>query len=177
VRKGSRLAPILFGGRHERDRRPGTENVAGAVGLGRAAQWVAEHGAAESRRLERLHNRLERAVLQSIPDAHVNAAGAPRIPNTSNLRFDGIESEALLIALDLRGFAVSSGSACSSGASEPSHVLAAIGLTREQARSSLRISMGRSNDERQVDALVGALAESVAHLRRIAPHPAEPAYA
>ena len=177
VRKGTPLAPILFGGHHERDRRPGTENVAGAVGLGRAAQWVAEHGTAEGRRLECLRNRLEEAVLRSIPDVHINGAGSPRIPNTSNLRFDGIESEPLLIALDLRGFAVSSGSACSSGASAPSHVLKAIGLTREQARSSLRISLGRSNDESQVDALVGALADSVAHLRRIAPHPTTPAYA
>ena len=177
VRKGTALAPILFGGHHERDRRPGTENVAGAAGLGQAAQWAAEHSATEALRLERLRNRLEEVVLESIPDAHINGAGAPRIPNTSNLRFDGIESEALLIALDLRGFAVSSGSACSSGASEPSHVLKAVGLTREQARSSLRISLGRSNDESQVDALVGALTESVAHLRRIAPHPVEPAYA
>jgi cysteine desulfurase len=177
VRKGTPLAPILFGGHHERDRRPGTENVSGAVGLGRAAQWVAEHGGAEGRRLARLRNRLEEAVLKSIPDAYINGAGAPRVPNTSNLRFDGIESEPLLIALDLRGFGASSGSACSSGASEPSHVLSAIGLTREQARSSLRISMGRSNEESHVDALVGALAESVAHLRRIAPHPTTPAYA
>ena len=88
-------------------------------------------------------------MLDRIPGLHVNGAGAPRVPNTSNLRFDGIDSEPLLIALDLRGFAVSSGSACSSGAAEPSHVLQAIGLTKEQARSSLRISLGRSNDPRK----------------------------
>jgi len=177
VRQGTRVAPILYGGHHERERRPGTENVAGAAGLGRAAQWMEEEGAAERGRLERLRNRLEQAVADAIPGAHINGAKAARICNTSNLRFDGIESEALSIALDLRGFAVSSGSACSSGASEPSHVLTAIGLTREQARSSLRISLGRSNDEEQVDRLVGALAESVAHLRRIAAYRVEPAYA
>ena len=102
-------------------------------------------------------------------DLHINAAGSPRVPNTTNLRFDGIDSDALLIALDLRGFAVSSGAACSSGAPEPSHVLLAIGLTREQARSSIRISLGRSNDAAQVDALVDALSESVAHLRKLSP--------
>ena len=169
VRKGIQLAPMLFGGHHERDRRAGTENVPGAVGLGRAAQWVAECGPAEWQRLASLRDRLEQLILEHIPDTQVNGAGAPRTPNTSNLRFDGIDSEPLLIALDLKGFAVSSGSACSSGASEPSHVLTAIGLTKEQARSSLRISLGRSNDTEQVEALAGAVAECVAHLRRLAP--------
>jgi cysteine desulfurase len=180
VRKGTALTPLFFGGHHERDRRPGTENVASAVGLGRAAQWAAELGAEkrtanalcalseERARLGNLRDRFESAVLDRIADVHVNGAGAPRTPNTSNLRFDGIDSEPLLIALDLRGFAVSSGSACSSGASEPSHVLVAIGLTPEQARSSIRVSLGRGNDAAQVDALVDALAECVAHLRRIA---------
>jgi cysteine desulfurase len=128
-----------------------------------------EHGPQESRRLETLRDRLEASVLDRIPGVRVNGAGAPRVANTSNLRFDGIDTEPLLIALDLRGFAVSSGSACSSGASEPSHVLTAIGLTKEQARSSLRISLGRSNDAGQIDALVDALAEGVARLRRLAP--------
>ena len=169
VRKGTKLAPMLHGGHHERDRRPGTENVAGAVGLGRAAQWVRENGPAEWARLKILRDRFEKSVLDRIPGTHVNGAGAPRTANTSNIRFDGIDSEPLLIALDLRGFAVSSGAACSSGASEPSHVLTAIGLSREQARSSLRISLGRSNDDAQVGALVDALAESVEHLRKLAP--------
>jgi cysteine desulfurase len=169
VRKGTSLAPILHGGNHERNRRAGTENVPGAVALGRAAQWMMEHGPHESRRLETLRDRLEASVLDRIPGVRVNGAGAPRVANTSNLRFDGIDTEPLLIALDLRGFAVSSGSACSSGASEPSHVLTAIGLTKEQARSSLRISLGRSNDAGQIDALVDALAEGVARLRRLAP--------
>ena len=165
VRKGTKLRPILHGGSHERKRRAGTENVAGAVGFAAAAH----RDATESGRVEVLRDRLEQSVLDRIPSVHVNGAGAPRIGNTSNLRFDGIDSEPLLIALDLRGFAVSSGSACSSGAAEPSHVLQAIGLTKEQARSSLRISLGRSNDAAQVDALVDALAECVAHLRKLAP--------
>jgi cysteine desulfurase len=169
VRKGTKLAPILHGGNHERNRRAGTENVPGAVALGRAAQWMMEHGPEESRRLEILRDRLEASVLDRIAGVCVNGAGAPRVCNTSNLRFEGIDTEPLLIALDLRGFAVSSGSACSSGASEPSHVLTAIGLTREQARSSLRISLGRSNDAGHIDALVDALVECVAHLRRLAP--------
>ena len=121
-------------------------------------------------------DRLEESVLDRIPGTHVNGLGAPRAPNTSNLRFDGIDSEPLLIALDLRGFAVSSGSACSSGSQEPSHVLQAIGLTKEQARSSLRVSLGRSNDVEQVDALVDAMVECVAHLRRLAPGKPAPAY-
>jgi cysteine desulfurase len=169
VRKGARLRPRQFGGPQERGRRAGTENVAGAVAFAAAAQWVQAHGAAEAQRVSQLRDRLERAVLERIPGAHVNAGGSRRIPNTTNLRFDGIDSDALLIALDLRGFAVSSGAACSSGAPEPSHVLLAIGLTREQARSSIRVSLGRSNDAAQVDALVEALAESVAHLRKLSP--------
>jgi len=169
VRKGTTLAPMMHGGHHERDRRPGTENVSGAVGLGRAAQWIIDHGAAEWARLETLRDRLENGILDRVPGTHVNGAGAPRTPNTSNIRFDGIDSEPLLIALDLRGFAVSSGSACSSGAQEPSHVLTAIGLTREQAKSSLRFSLGRCNTIEQVDALIEAVAESVAHLRKLAP--------
>lgn len=163
------LEAMLYGGRQERQRRAGTENVPGAVALGRAAQWILEHGETEAQRLGALRDRLERAVLERIPDTHINGAGAPRVPNTSNLRFDGIDSDALLIALDLRGFAVSSGAACSSGAPEPSHVLLAIGLTREQARSSIRVSLGRSNTAEQVDALVEALAESVAQLRKLSP--------
>jgi cysteine desulfurase len=169
VRKGTGLAPILHGGNHERNRRAGTENVPGAVALGRAAQWMMEHGSEESRRLEALRDRLEASVLNRIPGVHINGSGVPRVSNTSNLRFEGIDTEPLLIALDLRGFAVSSGSACSSGAAEPSHVLTAIGLTKEQARSSLRISLGRSNDTTQVDALIDALVACVAHLRRLAP--------
>lgn len=169
VRKGIELMPVLFGGHHERDRRPGTENVPGSVALGRAALLAREHQAREASRLTELRDRLERGILERVPTAMVNCAHSPRIPNTSNIRFDGIEGEPLLIALDLKGFAVSSGAACSSGAVEPSHVLTAIGLRRDQARSCLRFSLGRSNDEPQVDALIEAVAAACSHLMRLAP--------
>jgi cysteine desulfurase len=169
VRKGVEVRPLQYGGHHERDRRAGTENVAGAVALARAAQILLETGEQESARVSALRDQLERAILARIEGTHVNGAGAPRTPNVTNIRFDGIDSEPLMIALDLRGFAVSSGSACLSGASEPSHVLTAIGLTKEQGRSSVRFSLGRSNDQAQVDALTEALVESVAALRRVAP--------
>jgi cysteine desulfurase len=169
VRKGTKLAPRSHGGHHERDLRAGTENVAGAVALGRAAKWVMDSGAAEQAREAALRDRLEQGILDRVADSHVNGAGAPRTVNTTNIRFDGIDSDALLIALDLRGFAVSSGAACSSGATEPSHVLLAIGLTKEQARSSIRFSLGRSNTVEQVDAMIDAVVESVAHLRKLAP--------
>jgi cysteine desulfurase len=169
VRKGTPIRPLLYGGPHERKARAGTENVAGAVGFGRAAEWVIERGAVEAARLGALRDVLEQGILERVRGAHVNGAGAARVGNTSNMRFDGIDSEPLLIALDLKGFAVSSGSACSSGATEPSHVLAAIGLTREQSRSSVRFSLGRSNTEEQIVALIDAVVEVVARLRKLAP--------
>jgi cysteine desulfurase len=165
VKAGTRLQPILFGGRHERERRAGTENVPGAIALGRAATldtsaWTS---------LADLRDRLEQKVLAQTPGAVVNGAAAPRLANTSSIRFEGVEGEAMVIALDLRGFAVSSGSACSSGAVEPSHVLLAMGMSREDARSSVRFSLGPGNTAGQVDALVEAITESVGHLRRISP--------
>ena len=169
IRKGTELRPLLYGGPHERKMRAGTENVAGAAGFGRAAKWVIEQSGAEAARQSVLRDRLEQGILARVPGAHVNGAGAPRVGNTSNIRFDGIDSEPLLIALDLKGFAVSSGSACSSGATEPSHVLAAIGLTREQARSSVRFSLGRSNTVEQIDALIDAVVQVVSRLRKLAP--------
>jgi cysteine desulfurase len=169
VRKGVELQPVLFGGHHERDRRPGTENVPGAVAMGRAAVIAGERQAVEAREIGALRDRFERGVLERVAGTRVNCAGSARVPNTSNICFDGIEGEPLLIALDLKGFAVSSGAACSSGAVEPSHVLTAIGLRREDARSCLRFSLGRANDAAQVDALVDAVAMSAAHLQKLAP--------
>jgi cysteine desulfurase len=169
VRKGIELRPLLYGGPHEHKMRAGTENVPAAAGFGRAAEWVIEQGAAEASRQAVLRDRLEQGLVGRIAGAYVNGADTPRVGNTSNMRFDGIDSEPLLIALDLKGFAVSSGSACSSGATEPSHVLAAIGLTREQARSSVRFSLGRSNTVEQVDALIDAVVAAVARLRKLAP--------
>jgi cysteine desulfurase len=170
VRKGTRLAPTTFGGHHERDRRPGTENIPGIAALGAAAELAARTLAAESARLAALRDRLENAVLDRISGAGVNGARWNRTPNTSNIYFDGVDGEAMVIALDLRGFAVSTGSACSSGAVTPSHVLTAMGLSADRARSSLRFSLGRSNTAEQVDALVDAIVASVAHLRRISVH-------
>jgi cysteine desulfurase len=168
VRKGVGLRPLLYGGPHERSRRAGTENVPSAVGFGCAVEWASKHGLNEAERLRTLRDSLESKILNSIPDAHVNGSG-PRLANTSNIRFDGLDSDALLIALDLRGFAVSSGAACSSGAVEPSHVLTAIGLRREDARSCLRISLGRANTEAQVDALIEAVGQAAHHLYRMSP--------
>ncbi|HWQ52733.1 MAG TPA: cysteine desulfurase family protein [Bryobacteraceae bacterium] len=167
VRKGARLGSIAFGGHHERGRRPGTENVPGAVAFGAAAEIAARELDAEAARVALLRERLEEGVLARVPHAHVNCRGSARVGNTSNIRFDWIDGEAMVIALDLRGFAVSSGSACSSGAVEPSHVLTAIGLGAEDARGSIRFSLGRGNTAEQVDALVDAVAEAAAHLRRI----------
>ena len=170
VRKGTRLAPTTFGGHHERDRRPGTENVPGIAALGAAAELAGRSLAGESERLTALRDRLENSVLDRISGTGINGARWNRTPNTSNIYFDGIDGEAMVIALDLRGFAVSTGSACSSGAITPSHVLTAMGLSADRARSSLRFSLGRSNTVEQVDALVEALAASVTHLRRISVH-------
>jgi cysteine desulfurase len=170
VRRGTRLAPITFGGHHERDRRPGTENVPGIAAFGAAAELAGSRIHAESERLSALRDRLENAVLDRIPGAGINGSRWNRVPNTSNLYFDGIDGEALVIALDLRGFAVSTGAACSSGALAPSHVLKAIGLSDDRARASMRFSLGRVNTAEQVDSLVEAIQASVTHLRRISVH-------
>ncbi|MGC9950682.1 MAG: cysteine desulfurase family protein [Bryobacteraceae bacterium] len=169
VRRGTRLSAIAFGGHHERERRPGTENVPGAAAFGRAAEVAEARLETEAQRVGQLRDRLEAAILERIPHTGVNGNRAARTPNTANIYFDGLEGEALVIGLDLRGFAVSSGAACSSGAVEPSHVLTAIGLSADRARASIRFSLGRTNTAEQVDALVDAVAASVAHLRRLSP--------
>ncbi|MDQ6707524.1 MAG: cysteine desulfurase [Acidobacteriota bacterium] len=160
VRDKTPIRSIAFGGHHERERRPGTENVAGAVALGQAADSLPQVDS-------RLRDRLEAGILARVPSASVNAQYSPRLPNTSSIRFDAIEGEPLVISLDLRGFAVSSGAACSSGAVEPSHVLTAIGLSTEDARSCIRFSLGASNTAEQVDALIDAVADSVVRLRKL----------
>jgi len=169
VKKGTRLTPMQHGGRHEQGMRPGTENVSGAIALGRAASLALADLPEESRRLAGLRDRLEAGLLARVPSSGVNCGKARRTPNTTNIFFDGLDGEPLLISLDLKGFAVSSGAACSSGAVEPSHVLLAIGLSRERARASLRFSLGRSTTEEQVDALIDAVTESVAQLRKLSP--------
>jgi cysteine desulfurase len=164
VRKGMELTPLLHGGRHERGRRAGTENVVGAGALARALELEFDWGA-----LAVLRDRLEAGILERVPGVAVNGDRTHRAPNTSNIRFEAIEGEAMVIALDLRGYAVSSGSACSSGAVEPSHVLLAMGLSPDKARSSVRFSLGPGNTAEQVHGLIEAVVASAAHLRRISP--------
>jgi cysteine desulfurase len=169
IRKGTRLKPILFGGKDTRVHRPGTENVAGIVGLGKAAELALNKLQAEGARLAALRDRLEKGLLATIPSARVNGAHAPRTPNTANLSFSFIEGESMVIALDLKGLACSTGAACSSGAIEPSHVLTAIGLPAEQARGSMRFSLGRLNTDDDVDFALKVIPEAVQHLRKLSP--------
>lgn len=169
VRTGVSLHPLTFGGRHEQGYRPGTENVPGLMGMGKAAETARAALAHEPERLAQLRDRLEKGIAASVPDVMLNGAGAPRLSNTTNICFRGIEGEAMVIALDLRGYAVSTGSACSSGAVEPSHVLTAIGLSRKDAKSSVRISLGRGNNSAQVDDLIDAISSCAAVLRRLSP--------
>ena len=170
VRKGTRLQPLFHGGRHERSRRAGTENVPGIVGLGKAAE-LAKEGLVngEIQPLSKLRDRLEATILQDVDASGVNGAGAPRVPNTSNIYFDHVEGEALVIALDLKGLAVSTGAACSSGALEPSHVLMAMGLSADQARGSLRFSLGKQNTSEEIDFAVNLIPATVGHLRQLSP--------
>tara|TARA_Y100000588_G_scaffold378544_2_gene459223 strand:+ start:503 stop:1669 length:1167 start_codon:yes stop_codon:yes gene_type:complete len=169
VRRGVALERIQYGGSHERSRRPGTLNVSGIVGLGAAAKLAKKNLGAESARLTMLRDRLEAEVLERIDYVAVNGAVSPRVPNTTNLRFDFLEGEAMVIALDLRGFAVSSGAACSSGAVEPSHVLIATGLSKQEARSSIRFSLGKQNTEKDVEVLLETLPKVVGRLRALSP--------
>ena len=169
VRKRTQLEPMLYGGSHERSRRAGTENVAGIVGLGKAAELASaglERGDDAKTALAR--DRLERELL-ALDSAGLNGRGACRVPNTTNVYFDGIEGEALVIALDLKGLAVSTGAACSSGAIEPSHVLTAMGLSRDRAKASIRFSLGKQNTEQDVDFALELIPETVAHLRDLSP--------
>src|SRR5580704_4084899 len=169
VRAGTRLLQLLYGGHHQRGFRPGTENVAGIVGLGKAAQVAKASRAADATRVAALRDTLEQNLLRSVPDSRVNGAGAQRTPNTTNITFPGIEGEALVIALDLKGLACSTGAACSSGAVEPSHVLTAIGLPAEDARASLRFSLGRHTTAADIDFALQVIPGAVTHLRELSP--------
>ncbi len=169
VRGGTRLKQLLYGGHHQRGIRPGTENVAGIVGLGKAAEIARQTLANDAKRLSALRDQLEHGLLHRVPHSRVNAARAPRTPNTANLVFPGVEGEALLIALDLKGLACSTGAACSSGAVEPSHVLTAIGLPAEEARASLRFSLGRQTTQADIDFALQVVPAAVAQLRQLSP--------
>jgi len=169
VRNGTRLQQLLYGGHHQRGARPGTENVAGIVGLGAAAEIARKSLAEDAARVAALRDRLEREILARVPDTRANAAGAPRTPNTTNIAFPGVEGEALLISLDLKGLACSTGAACSSGAVEPSHVLTAIGLSPEDARASLRFSLGRHTTPAEIDFALQVIPQAVTRLRELSP--------
>ncbi len=170
VRKDVKIEPIFFGGTHERQRRAGTENVASIVGLGKAAE-IARAGLTDGSiaRISALRDRLEREILARVDQAGVHSGTVARVPNTTNLWFDHLEGEALVIALDLKGLAVSGGSACASGASEPSHVLTAMGIPAARARASLRFSLSKLTTEQDVDAAIQLVPQAVAHLRELSP--------
>ncbi len=169
IKGGTRLRQLLYGGHHQRGLRPGTENVAGVVGLGKAAELARVALRQDAARISNLRDRLETDLLARVPDARANAVGAPRTPNTSNFTFQGIEGEALIIALDLKGVGCSTGAACSSGAVEPSHVLTAIGLNATEARASIRFSLGRHTSAAEIDAALEIVPTAVAQLRRLSP--------
>jgi cysteine desulfurase len=170
IKKGTLIQPQIYGGSHERQRRAGTENLPGIVGIGKAAElsklWLESGGAAE---MTAMRDRLQDSILAAMDDVGVNGLGAPRVPNTTNLWFDHIEGEALVIALDLKGLAVSSGAACSSGAIEPSHVLLAMGLPHQRARASIRLSLGKQTTQEDVDFAIKIIPETVGRLREISP--------
>jgi cysteine desulfurase len=179
VRKGTQLEPMLYGGSHERSRRAGTENVPGIVGLGKAAELaMAGLKRGDDTKMAAARDRLEKELLE-IEATGLNGAGsngaalngepAPRVPNTTNIYFDGIEGEALVIALDLKGLAVSTGAACSSGAIEPSHVLLAMGLSRDRAKASIRFSLGRQNSLEDIEFALATVPETVSRLRELSP--------
>ena len=172
LRRGLRLLPILTGGKHERNRRAGTENVAGIVGMGVAATMALAKIDDEAQRMSALRDRLEEGVLRAVPGTAVNGARSPRVPNTTNISFDRIEAESLLIALDLEGVAVSTGSACSSGTLEPSHVLKAMGFPAHRTQNSIRFSLGAANTEAEIDRVVAILPRIVEKLRNLTRTPA-----
>ena len=167
VRRGSRLTATATGGRQERNRRAGTENVPGIVGLGEAARLATEKLATEDARVGLLRDRLEAGILTVVPGTVVNGDCEHRVPNTTNISFDRVEAESLLIALDLEGIAVSTGSACSSGALEPSHVLRAMGFSPHRTQNAIRFSLGMANTADQIDRVVAVLPRVVEKLRSL----------
>jgi cysteine desulfurase len=169
VRSGTPLEPQFHGGHHERDRRPGTENVPGIVGLGKAVELARKNLQTDCARITTLRNRLEDALLATCGDTRVNGNRAQRVSNTSNISFHAAGGESLVIALDLQGIACSTGAACSSGAVGPSHVLLAIGLSSDEARGSLRLSLGRTTTAEEIDQAIAAIPQAVERLRALSP--------
>ena len=174
IRKGTRIRPLFFGGAHERNRRAGTENVPQIVGLGAAAALAMDGMEERMKSIEELRTALESEIFKRIPLIHLNGSRDDRIPNTSNIRFEGVESEGLVINLDLAGVACSTGSACASGAIEPSHVLLALGLPPEQAFGSIRFSLSRYTTRDEVDGVLSLLPSTVERLREMSPGYSKP---
>ncbi len=177
IRKGTQLGPLMYGGHSERDRRPGTEDVAAIAGMGKATELAGMGMREESERVRGLRDRLERGLLDRVSHSWVNGARALRVPNTSNLTFPFIEGEAMVIALDLKGIACSTGAACSSGALEPSHVLMALGLAPEDARATLRLSLGHQTTEAEIDFALETIPPVIERLRQLSPTYKKPAIA
>jgi cysteine desulfurase len=177
IRKGKQLGPLMYGGHSERDRRPGTEDVAAIAGMGKGAELALAGMRKDGERIRGLRDRLERGLLDRVPHSWVNGARAPRVPNTANLTFPFIEGESMVIALDLKGLACSTGAACSSGALEPSHVLMALGLAPEDARATLRLSLGHQTTEDEIDFALEAIPPVIERLRQLSPTYKKPAIA
>jgi cysteine desulfurase len=169
VRKGTRLSPFMLGGHQEGGRRAGTENVPGIVGLGKACELAAANIEQENRKVKRLRDKLENAILESCPDARLNGDKKNRLPNTANISFEYIEGEAILLMLDKYGICASSGSACTSGSLEPSHVLRAMGVPFTAAHGSIRFSLSRYNTEDEVDYTIEKMPQIVNQLRELSP--------
>ncbi len=169
VRRGTRLVPVIHGGHHERNRRGGTENVAGIVGLGTACEIATRDMEKERAHLEKITKRLENGIIERVPDIHINGGGSPRLMNTSNISFEFIEGESILLGLDMHQIAASSGSACTSGSLEPTHVLLAMGKTAELSHGSIRFSLGRTNTVDEVDLLIDVLPPIVERMRSMSP--------
>ena len=167
IKRGTRVSAILTGGKHERNRRAGTENVPAVAGFGVAARIAMSKLTADANRLSALRDRLEQTVLARVHGTAINGARDARVPNTTNISFEGIEAESLLIALDLEGIAVSTGSACSSGTLEPSHVLRAMGLPTHRTQNSIRISLGSGNTDAEVDYFLEQLPKVAEKLRMV----------
>ncbi len=167
VRQGIKVTPLFYGGSHEKKRRPGTENVAGAVGLSKALEIAAERMDRDATRMSELTSYLIDSILRSIPDTHLNGPRTRRLPQTANISIAGLEGEPVILSLDMEGVAVASGSACTSGATEPSHVLTAMGVDPQIARGAIRFSLGRSTTREQIDYLLGVLPPIVKRLREM----------
>ncbi len=169
IRRGVRVVPLIHGGHHERNRRAGTENVAGIVGLGKACEIAMRDMDTEVAHIRSLRDKLEKGLMEKIPHLRLNGHPEKRIPNTTNLGFDFVEGESLLLNLDMLGIAASSGSACTSGSLEPSHVLVAMGIPPELSHGSVRFSLGRFNTEEDVDYLLENMPPIVERMRSMSP--------